>query len=102
MFFRYVSSSLGFLPTVSDIVSTITGRSLSNVDPEVQIILDQILRSVINETEIAKSHHNTTNETEANETREKRSAQYINPLLTVRTNIFKKEKYGAAGAHKLS
>ena len=86
MFFRYVSSSLGFLPTVSDIVSTITGRSLSNVDPEVQIILDQILRSVINETEteIAQSH-NATNETELYETREKRSAQYINPLLTVST-----------------
>ena len=88
MFFRYVSSSLGFLPTVSDIVSTITGRSLSNVNPEVQIILDKILRSVINETdtEISQSH-NATNETESYETREKRSVQYINPLDTVSTKI---------------
>ena len=86
MFFRYVSSSIGFLPTVNDIISTITGRSFSNVDPEVQIIIDQILRSVINETELA---HNTTNETDSNETKEKRSAQYINPRHTVSKSLQK-------------
>ena len=93
MFFRYVSSSLGFLPNVNDIISTITGRSLSNVDPEVQILMEQILRSVINETETELAQ-NTTNETESNENREKRSAQYINSRHSVSTNIQKSSIYG--------
>ena len=77
MFFRYVSSSLGFLPNVNDIISTITGRSLSNVDPEVQILMEQILRSVINETETELAH-NSTNETESNQAREKRHSVSTN------------------------